>query len=582
MKNNLGMKKLNSKIIESQYALLQDTRYETMSELILRVVQTISRNEIISKMSFYEDKFYEIIMGNLFIPSGRILNNAGSKQSQMASCFVLPLKDDFLSIFDTLKLAANCHRLGGGTGFNFSNIREKGAPISTSESSGSSGPVSWIKLINSETSVVMSGGKRRGANIGVLSVYHPDILEFINCKNEFELKNFNLSVLIDNAFMDSLNKDQLIDLVSPLNKDIVDKIPARLVWENICKQAYKTGDPGLLFLEAINKNNPLKDKLGNLEIANPCGEQIMYSYESSFLGSINLLSFYIEAEKDLNWAKLKEVIYLGVRFLDNAIDLNVYPNQKIESASKAYRRIGLGIMGFADLLVKLRIPYDSEECLAFINKLGAFFKLNADIASHLLAIEKGVYKKSIYSNNKVKMRNVAVTAIAPTGTISMIANCSSGIEPRFAAFFNKDVIEDGGITTVDSLLLETLTKDNNLAESEVLNIIKAGKYKSFLNSSQLALFKYAQEIDYSWHIKVVAQWQKYIDNGISKTVNVPNIVSTSEISNLIKMAYNYNCKGITIYREGSHEKDLLISFKPEKQIIQSKEKSKLHESFEIK
>lgn len=574
------MKSLNKSIIRTQYSRFLNGVFESVDELIDRVSKTISKTEKKSASGEYYEKYKQIISENLFIPSGRILNNAGSKQSQIASCFVLPIKDDFASIFDTLKIAANCHRLGGGTGFNFSNIREKGASISTSEGSGSSGPVSWIKLFNSETSVVMSGGKRRGANIGILSVYHPDILDFVNCKNDYDLKNFNISVLIDNTFMDGVDKDREIKLVSPLSKRVVKKIKARLIWENIIHQVYKTGDPGLLFLDTINKYNDLKSKDGNLEIANPCGEQIMYSYESSFLGSINLLTFYDEKVNDLRWEKLKETIYLSVRFLDDAIDANVYPNKKIEKVSKAYRRIGLGIMGFADLLVKLKIPYDSELCLRFIDKLGLFLKENASEASVELAKQKGAFPKYRFLNSRSKRRNVAITAIAPTGTISMVGNCSSGIEPRFAAYYNKNVIEKDGVDYVDELLLGTLTNENKLKKEDALSLIKEGDYIDFLNSSQKDIFKYAHQIHYSWQIKVVAQWQKYIDNGISKTVNVPNDISYDEIDELLRLSYKLHCKGITVYRDGSHPQDLLTE-KKEKQEIQSKEKTKFFESTAI-
>ncbi|MGB4847130.1 MAG: adenosylcobalamin-dependent ribonucleoside-diphosphate reductase [Saprospiraceae bacterium] len=570
------MIKLNEQIIKTQYSRHIGGELESVEELINRVVHTISSIEgnYNNDINFYKVKFKEIIINNYFIPSGRILNNSGSKQSQTASCFVLPISDDFLSIFDSLKLAAICHKFGGGTGFNFSKLREKGAVISSSEAGGASGPVSWIKLFNSETDVVMSGGKMRGANMGVLSVYHPDILEFIKCKGDYGLKNFNISVLIDDDFMHKLLKNENIQLISPLNNTFIREESAQLIWNSIIENIYKTGEPGILFIDEINRSNKYGSLVGLLNIANPCGEQIMYENESSFLGSINLLSFYDETNNDILWKKLEETIYLGTRFLDNTIDSNKYPSKEIEKISKMYRRIGLGVMGFADLLVKLNIPYDSNECLTFIDKLGSFFKFHSLNASKALAEEKGSFSIIENRTDFPLQRNIAVTAIAPTGTISMVANCSSGIEPKFGHYFNKNVINNEGINYVDQQLLQALMDTNGFNKTEAISLIKHNKFNEYLTDLQKEVFKFAYNIPPIWHVKVLAQWQKYIDNGISKTVNVPSEIGIYELEEVLKMAYESNCKGITIYRQGSHPKDL-ISMNNEIQIIQSKEKTKL-------
>ncbi len=572
MKKLKKMDKINNFILESQYALINENGLETSHKILDRVANAMANIE--KNKGFYKKKYYWMMSNNYFLPSGRILNNSDSKQSQLASCFVLPIKDNFNSLFNTLKLSANCHRLGGGTGFNLSKIREKGAAINTSESSGASGPVSYIKLFDAETKFVMAGGKRRGANIAILNVYHPDILDFINCKNNFSLKNFNISILIDNAFMNCVEKNEKINLVSPFDRKIKSTINATEIWSNIVEQMLKIGEPGVLFVDTINQKNPLRHKYGKLEIANPCGEQIMYSYESSFLGSINLANLFKSEKNDIDWELFEELIYLGVRFLDGAIDICKYPNHKIEKVTTSFRRIGLGIMGFSDLLVRMNIPYNSVECLAFIEKIGGFFKLISSKASESLAAEKGVFPNYDKTEIEVERRNVAITAIAPTGTISMVANCSSGIEPKFSPYYKKDVITEHGIEYFDNLLLNLLVKSKGLKEEKAKKLIATNTFRAYLTEKENLAYIYSNDIDYKWHINVLAKWQEYIDNGISKTINLPNKITKNEISELLKVAYLQKCKGVTVYRQGSHPNDLLIDI-TEQQEIQSKEKTKM-------
>ena len=565
------MNSLNIDILKNQYSLITNDKVEEYDEVIDRVVKTISSMEQDSVL--YYEKYKFIIENNLFIPAGRIFNNAGSKQSQMASCFVLPIKDDFNSIFDTLKISANCHRLGGGTGFNFSKIREKGRSIETSEATGASGPVSWLKLFDTETKVVMSGGKNRGANIAILNVYHPDIIEFIKCKNDFGLKNFSISVLIDNNFLKCLEAKETINLLSPFDNSLCETVPAKTIWDNIIEQIHKTGEPGLLFQDTINNNNPIRNKYGKLEIANPCGEQIMYADESSFLGSINLSNLFIEDKKDIDWNLFKELIELGVRFLDAAIDVNKYPSKRIERASKSYRRIGLGVMGFADLLFKLQIPYNSDENLKLIQKIGEFFKKCSDKTSEILGKEKGNFPYIKRTSIKGFKRNIATRAIAPTGTISLLGGCSSGIDAKFLPFYKKNIIEEDGIIVFDTTLVDILKKKTHKKQEEVENIILSNTYEKYLDEQEKSYLVYSDKIHYEWQIKIMAEWQKYVDNGISKTINIPNNGTLKDVDKILKLAIINNCKGITVYRQGSHPQDVI--FKPEEQIFQSKEKHKI-------
>jgi ribonucleoside-diphosphate reductase alpha chain len=565
------MDALNKNMLQSQYSLIVNDTVEEYDEIIDRVARTISSIE--QDTALYYEKYKWIIDNNLFIPAGRILNNAGSKQSQMASCFVLPIKDDFNSIFDTLKASANCHRLGGGTGFNFSKIREKGRTINTSEASGASGPVSWLKLFDAETRVVMSGGKNRGANIAILNVYHPDIIEFINCKNDFGLKNFSISVLMDNHFIECLRNEKEISLISPFDNSVCETIPAKTAWDNIIRQIHKTGEPGLLFQDTINDSNPIKDKFGKLEISNPCGEQIMYADESSFLGSINLSNLFIEDKKDIDWDLFKELIQSGIRFLDAAIDVNKYPDKNIEKVSRSYRRIGLGVMGFADLLFKLKIPYNSAENLKLIRRIGAVLKEYSDKTTELLGKEKGNFPYIKRTSFKGFRRNIATRAIAPTGTISLIAGCSNGIDPKFLPYYKKNVIEDDGIIIYDKTLIEILIEKTHKNQAEVESIILNNTYENYLNEREKSYLVYLNQISYEWQIKIMAEWQKYIDNGISKTINIPNNSTLEDVDEILKLAISNRCKGITVYRQGSHPQDII--FKPEEQIIQSKTKHKL-------
>ena len=557
---------MNLSILETQFCRkLSDrpVKIETVESLLDRVTTTLAEVERLydkktGDVTHFKKQFEAIITDNLFWPSGRILNNAGAKQGQLASCFVLPLKDDFKAIFETLCVAAQCHRTGGGTGFDFSELRERNAPISTSEAAGASGPVSWMRLLAAETTAVMSGGKMRGANMGVLSVYHPDILEFITSKNALsDLGNFNISVRIDNAFMEQLERNAEIHLVSPLDRRVVATLPARHIWECLALQAWKVGDPGVLFSDHINAVNPLLDYLGPLKAANPCGEQMLYDFEASNLGSLNLSSFYDGTTNDVAWNKLEATIEVAVRMLDNVIDACKYPDPRIYRMAKENRRLGLGVMGYADLLIKLGLRYDSLEAIEFCHKVGRFIQKAAWEASTFLAKEKGAFPNYQYSSLRQETRNCGITCVAPTGTISMVAECSSGIEPRFAPLYRKNVINSEGIHFVDEDLIRELQEAMGVTRSTAIKLIEEGNNDDELPQQVVCRYRYAHQISGAWHIATVAAWQPYIDNGLSKTVNIPEESTVEDVANVFLTAWKLRCKGVTVYRAGSLQKDLL-------------------------
>jgi ribonucleoside-diphosphate reductase alpha chain len=496
---------------------------------------------------------------NRFWPSGRILNNCGAVQGQLASCFVLPLEDDFSSVLEALTLAARCHRAGGGTGFDLSGLRERGAPISTAEAAGASGPVSWLDLFDAETSVVMQGGKMRGANLASISVRHPDVGEFVDAKSVVgRLSCFNLSVSIDDRFFAQLDAGEDIELVSPADGRVVRKVPAAGLWQQIADNAWRTGDPGLLFADAINRHNVLLDHLGPIRTTNPCGEQTLYPYEASNLGSVNLSAFLTADRTGVDWAALTQTVEEAVRLLDNAIDASIYPDPRITAMARANRRIGLGVMGFADLLVGLDVPYDSDECLALVDRLGECIRDAGRRSSERLAAERGPFPNWEHSSLTTPLRNCAVTTIAPTGTISMVAGCSSGIEPRFAAAWNKDVLTADGIDFVDADLVADVMRATAVTEAEAA-VAVTGHGVDALPADDPARrrYRYAYDVSGLWHVRVAAQWQRWIDNAVSKTVNLPRDATAADVGEALRASWEAGCKGVSIYRQGSRERDLL-------------------------
>jgi ribonucleoside-diphosphate reductase alpha chain len=543
----------------------EERRSESAEEVIERVARSLAIVE--RSYSGYKSgtsrewyvRFRDLMTENRFWPSGRMLNNAGSQQSQLASCFVLPLEDNFSAVFETLKTAAACHRTGGGTGFDLTPLRERDADISTAEAGGASGPVSWLRLFNVETGVVSEGGKMRGANLASLSVYHPDILEFIDAKRDVgRFHHFNLSVSVDDNFMHMVSSDDSIQLVSPVEKKPVRRVPAREIWARICENAWRTGDPGLLFSDAINRHNPLLQHLGPIRTTNPCGEQTLYPYEASNLGSINLASFLEPHGGGVNWAALEETVAVAVRLLDNAIDACIYPDARITEMARANRRLGLGVMGYADLLIRLGVKYDSEQALELIDQLGTVIRDTAWKASRTLAEERGAYPGWKHTGSLTPARNCAITTIAPTGTISMIAECSSGIEPRFAARWNKDVMLENGVVFADEDLLNDLQQHHAISRDDAMESLRSTELADLqLPAEIMEKYRYAHDISGEWHVRTVARWQKYIDNAVSKTVNMPQDCTAADISAVFTQAWNLGCKGSSVYRQDSRQRDLL-------------------------
>src|SRR5574337_189934 len=447
IKNDLGLSINAIKVLQRRY-LLQNEKgeiLETPSKLFRRVACAVASVEIKygqkGDVKKIEDEFYKVMSRLEFLPNTPTLMNAGTKVGQLSACFVIPVGDSLPEIFNAVKWTAIIHQSGGGTGFNFSHLRPQGDQV-RSTGGIASGPVKFMTIFDKTTEVIKQGGKRRGANMGILRVDHPDILEFIACKSkEGFLNNFNISVAVTDGFMKAVKNNQDYSLVNPRTRQIVGKLNARNVFESIVTSSWKTGDPGIIFIDEINRHNPTPVQ-GNIEATNPCGEQPLLDWESCNLGSINLAKVVLDCR--LNWKKLGKLIELGVRFLDNVIDVNNYPSDQIRRVTQSNRKIGIGVMGFADALIKMNIAYNSEKALKIGEQIMKFIKIEGHKASQRLGKERGNFpnfEKSIWRNKYGNMRNATVTTIAPTGTISIIAGCSSGIEPLFAVAYVRNVME---------------------------------------------------------------------------------------------------------------------------------------------
>ena len=568
---------INSLIILSARYLLKNENgkiIETPKQLFERVATSIANVE---KKYGKDDKqvieiskdFYNAMTSFKFMPNSPTLMNAGTKLGQLSACFVLPIADSINDIFDAVKYAAIVHKSGGGTGFSFSRLRPSNDAVNTT-GGVASGPISFMKIFDSATEQIKQGGKRRGANMGILRIDHPDILNFIMAKeNENTLRNFNLSIAVTKDFMNALSANRQYDLINPRNGKAVGKLNARAVWNLIVTMAWKTGDPGLVFIDRINSSysNPVP-RLGPIESTNPCGEQPLYAYDSCNLGSINLANMLkpINSHYEVDWDELRRITKLGIRFLDNVIDANSYPIKQIEEMTHSIRRVGIGVMGWADMLIKLGIRYDSNEALALAENVMSFITNNARQMSQELAEERGPFpefKNSIWYKLGYKpLRNSTVTTIAPTGTISIISNgVSQGIEPIFSVVYMRNVAESLGSNLIEvNNEFERYALENNFYSEELMKKL-AGRISvqdvEEIPEKIRKLFVTAHDIAPEWHIKMQAAFQKHVDNAVSKTINFPSHATPQDIENAYKLAYELGCKGITVYRDQSKSNQVL-------------------------
>jgi len=506
-----------------------------------------------------EEEFYRMMAGLEFLPNTPTLMNAGTDLGQLSSCFVLPVEDSLKSIFGALTNMSLIHQSGGGTGFSFSRLRPRG-DIVMSTKGVTSGPVSFMRIFDQATEVIKQGGKRRGANMGILRVDHPDIIEFIISKgNEGFLDNFNISVGITDEFMKAVEEDREYNLINPRTGKSTGKLRARDVFDLIVTMSWRTGDPGMVFLDEINRKHPIAH-VGIIESTNPCGEIPLLPYESCNLGSINLSKMVRDGEID--WEKLRKTTRLCVHFLDNVIDANRYPLKEIDRITKNNRKIGLCVMGLAEMCAILAIPYDSEEAIKTAEKLMKFIRDESVKKSVELGEKRGSFpnfKSSMWANDYKAMRNATVNTVAPTGTISIIANTSSGIEPIFALSFVRNVM--GTQLLEVNPVFEKIAKERGFYSTDLLiEISKTGSIKNIpkIPEDIKRVFVTSLDIAPEWHVRMQAAFQKYVDNAVAKTVNLPANATLEDVRKIYVMAYKLKCKGITVYRYGSKTKQVLV------------------------
>jgi ribonucleoside-diphosphate reductase alpha chain len=554
-------------VLQRRYLLRneKDQIIETPTDLFRRVAKAIALAELnygpkvdIKKI---EDEFFRAMSNLEFLPNTPTLMNAGTRIGQLAACFVVPIEDSLTGIFEAAKWTALIHQTGGGTGFSFSKLRPQGDLVKSIDGKAS-GPITFMTIFDRTTDVIKQGGKRRGANMGILSVDHPDILDFIQCKNkEGFLPNFNISVAVTDKFMKMVEKNQDYDLINPRTGQVTQRLNARKVFDLIVYNAWKTGDPGLVFIDEINRHNPTP-KSGAIEATNPCGEMPLLYWESCNLGSINLSK--IIRDKKIDWVKLKKLIHLGVRFLDNVIDVNKYPIQQIEKITKSNRKIGLGVMGFAEALIQLGIPYDSNDAVSLAERLMKFIKKEGHAASQKLGQDRGNFANFEQSIWKTKMhyknmRNATVTTIAPTGTISIIAGCSSGIEPLFAVSYVRNVMEGTKLYETNKYFEEIAKKKGFYSKKLIEEISRTGTIQHIKSIPKeiRRIFVTAHDISPLWHVRMQAAFQKYTDNAVSKTINLPQDAKQNNVRDVYVLAHKLKCKGITVYRYGSKPNQVL-------------------------
>lgn len=547
----IGIKLLQRRYLKKR----KDGSMETPEDLFWRVATSAAQPEPAHKRQEIAEKFYNLMFKLEFLPNSPTLINAGQPLNQLAACFVLPVEDSIEDIFTAVKNAALVHKSGGGTGFDFSKLRPKNTLVTTTGGLAS-GPVSFIKVFDAATTAIKQGGTRRGANMAVLRVDHPDILEFIEAKSKpGQLVNFNFSVGITDKFIKAVKENNFFPLT--YKGKTYNTIAAKDILHRIAFNSWQNGEPGVLFLDTINATNPTPVQ-GFIAATNPCGEQPLLPYEACILGSINLEK--MATQHEINWVKLGQVISVAIRFLDNLIDVSDYPLPEIGKITMQNRKIGLGIMGWANLLYKLAIPYDSQTALNLAEKVMSFIQANAHNTSGSLALEKGSFPAidgSIYHGTP--MRNATCTTIAPTGSLSLIADTSPGIEPVFALAFRKKALGEEINYMINPVFKETIEQQYSTSQYNMImeQIIKTGSVQncSILESEQKRVFVTAPEIPPEWHIRMQAAFQKFCDNAVSKTINLAPQTKIEEIENMFILAHNLKCKGLTVYRAGSRQKE---------------------------
>jgi len=557
-------------VLKKRYLLKDDDQnvVEAPGELFRRVARHIAQAEKAFRgarsVGESEEKFLSMMRSLEFIPNSPTLMNAGTSLGQLSACFVIPVEDSIDGIFDALEDMAKIHQTGGGTGFSFSRLRPKGDLVSTTKGEAS-GPVSFMSIFDQATGVIVQGGRRRGANMGILRCDHPDVIDFIEAKTERgRFTNFNLSVGVTDRFMKALQKNGHFDLVNPRTKQKVRTLKARAVFDLIVNAAWRTGDPGLIFLDEINRRNPTPG-IGMIEATNPCGEVPLLPFESCNLGSINLVKMVTDGRFD--WQRLRDRIRWSIRFLDNVIEVNRFPLPQTREITFANRKIGLGVMGFADMLIRLGIPYNSPEAVRFARRLMRFIRTESLRASAGLADERGVFPnfdRSVYGPRGLRLRNATVNTVAPTGTISIIAGCSSGIEPLFAVSFVRNVLSGTRLFETNPIFEEMARNRGIYSREMIAEMARVGSLRTVrgVPADLRKLFVTAFDVSPEEHLDIQSAFQAYTDNSVSKTINLSADATVEDVRSIYLRAYRSRCKGITVYRYGSREEQVLSFYSP--------------------
>ncbi|MEW5705330.1 MAG: vitamin B12-dependent ribonucleotide reductase [Actinomycetota bacterium] len=565
-----------AKVLSQRYLQKDDEGnvIETPSQMFRRVAVTVASADKLynpeADIKALEEEFYHLMVNFEFLPNSPTLMNAGTSIGQLAACFVIPVGDSIPEIFDSLKHMAIIHQTGGGTGFSFSRLRPKGDVVKSTKGIAS-GPVSFMRIFDTATDVIKQGGRRRGANMGILRDDHPDIIDFVTAKKREDfLANFNLSIAVSDKFIKAVKEDGDFELINPRDGSVAGKLSAKYLFDLMVAMAWTTGDPGLFFIDRANEANPTPE-IGMFESTNPCGEVPLLPYEPCNLGSINLHK--VVEDRKINWDKLRKITQLSTHFLDNVIDACKYPLPQIDFMAKANRKIGLGVMGFAQMLLELGIPYDSEEALKVGEEVMRFIYDEAIKTSVKLAEERGSFPN--FKGSKwdkagyTKMRNATVTTVAPTGTISIIAGTSSGIEPLFAIAYAREVMEGTTLLETDPVF-EKVAKERGFYTPELMmEISKQGTIQEFeeIPDDVKRVFVTSFDIAPEWHVRMQAVFQKYVDNAVSKTVNLPASATLDDVRKIFLLAYELGCKGITVYRYGSKKEQVLYIGRPEENKI---------------